>query len=75
MIFRLDLRIHPHLIAYGLFVLFSMSRSLRKEGNMQIRGGIGKSLYEEILHVLELQIETKVGLIVQLVGHSAGIRV
>ena len=52
-----------------------MSRPLRKEGNMQIRGGIGKSLYEEILHVLELQIETKVGLIVQLARHSAGIRV
>ena len=30
----------PHLLAYELNVLFSMSRSLREEGNMQISEGV-----------------------------------
>lgn len=33
---KLDFRIPPHLLAYELNVLFSMSRSLREEGNMEI---------------------------------------
>ena len=32
----LDFRIPPHLLAYELNVSFSMPRSLREEGNMQI---------------------------------------
>ena len=36
----LDFRIPPHLLAYELNVLFSMSRSLREEGNMQISEGV-----------------------------------
>ena len=33
-------QIPPHLLAYELNVLFSMSRSLREEGNMQISEGV-----------------------------------
>ena len=37
---RLDFRILPHLLAYELSVLFSVSRSLREEGNMKISEGV-----------------------------------
>ena len=38
--YPLDFRIPPHLFAYELNVLFSMSHSLREEGNMQISEGV-----------------------------------
>ena len=37
----------PHLLAYELNVLFSMSRSLREEGNMQITLGFSCALLME----------------------------